>query len=67
MKVGFSRYENGLQSVTDFIEVLRISQKLLPFSLFLLKHRYTGRFKTGVVVPTTPVLVPFRLDYPLFF
>ena len=67
MKVGFNRYESGLQSVTDFIEVLRISQKLLPFSLFLLKHRYTGRFKTGVVAPTTPILVPFRLDYPLLF
>jgi hypothetical protein len=59
MKVAFSRYESGLHSVTDFIEVLRISQKLLPFSLFLLKHRYTGHFKTGVVAPTTPLLAPF--------
>ncbi len=59
MKVGFSRYESGLQSVTDFIEVLRISQKLLPFSHFLLKRRCTGRFKTGVVATTTPILVPF--------
>ena len=39
---------------------IRESKKLVPFSLFLLKCRCTGRFTTGVVAPTSPVLLPFE-------
>ena len=42
-------------------------EKLLPFSRFLLKCRCTGRFKTGVVAPTTPVLVPFSFEELLLY
>ena len=46
---------------------IRESKKLVPFSLFLLKCRCTGRFKTGVVAPTTPVLLPVSFwTTPLF-
>ena len=38
---------------------LPLTKKLLPFSRFLLKCPCTGRFGTGVVDSTTPVLVPF--------
>ena len=37
---------------------LRESKKLVPFSLFLLKCWCTGRFTTGVVAPTSPILLP---------
>ena len=47
-----------IQKITEYAKLFTFSlflEKLLPFSRFLLKCRCTGRFKTGVVAPTTPM------------
>ena len=42
--------------------IIIFDKKLVPFSLFLLKCWCTGRFTTGVVAPTSPVLLPFDFN-----